>query len=179
MSRRKTIINPIRTKRINELIQKENISQKKLADLINHTQQSVNRICNGHNALTEDTAKAIINAFPNSGYRLEWLLGYDNDMTKADFWRNGVRSEKAAQDAVLILLSDAFKEISQYERNNTITEPSEIPQEELKTIETQLRDFAKSLAWNYLHQSNSHFWRHEKLIDERIMEKESEGEYYG
>ena len=34
---------------------------------------------NGYDKLTEETAQKIIDAFPDKGYRLSWLLGYDDD----------------------------------------------------------------------------------------------------
>ena len=177
MSKRKTEINPIRADRVKELIQREKITQKGLAKLIHQTPQNINRICNKQNALTEDTAKEIIKAFPQ--YRYEWLMGIDDFMTKADFWKNGVLSECATQNSIKTLLSDAFVELSQFQKTDVVQNLSDIPQEEYELMEAQIRDFAKCIAWNYLHQENSHFWRREKRIDEKIMMKETEGEYYG
>ena len=79
MSRKKTEINPIRAERVKKLIEWEGISQIDFASRIFQTQQNVSRILNLKTALTEETACDIVTAFPE--YRIEWLLGYDDDMT--------------------------------------------------------------------------------------------------
>ena len=84
MGRKKTEINPIRAERVKKLIEREKrinpkFSQTELAGRINMTQQNISRIINQKTALTEETARDIVKAFPK--YRIEWLLGYDDDMT--------------------------------------------------------------------------------------------------
>ena len=83
MSRKKTEINPIRAERVKALIEREGISQSAFAGKIPMTQQNVSRIINLKNALTEETARLIIERFPE--YRIEWLMGYDDQMTVYDF----------------------------------------------------------------------------------------------
>lgn len=92
MSRKKTEINPIRAERVKKLIEREGISQIDLATLIFQTQQNVSRIINLKTALTEETAQAIISAFPGKGYRIEWLLGYDDAMTTAEQFSNAIQT---------------------------------------------------------------------------------------
>lgn len=87
MSRPKTEINPIRAERIKTLIQREHITQQQLADRIYQSQQNLSRIMTLKSALTEETARAIVTAFPE--YRLEWLLGYDDNMTLDDWIESG------------------------------------------------------------------------------------------
>ena len=82
MSRKKTEINPVRAERVKKIIELEGISQQDFADRIFQTQQHVSRIVNQKSALTEETARAIVTAFPK--YRIEWLLGYDDYMTFSD-----------------------------------------------------------------------------------------------
>ena len=82
MSRKKTEINPVRAERVKKIIELEGISQQDFAKLIFRTQQNVSRIVNLKTALTEETAQAIVKAFPK--YRIAWLLGYDDYMTIAD-----------------------------------------------------------------------------------------------
>lgn len=178
MSKRKTDINPLWAERVKIIIKREKTTQMQLAKDINLVPQSVNRICMGRNALTEETARNIIACFPESEYRLEWLLGFDDYMTKSDFWRDGVKTEKATQNAIQAILSNAFVEISRFEKSN-VQVIEDIPIEDYELIEAQIRDFARSMAWNYLHQEQSNFWRREKRIDERIMEEEAEDFYHG
>ncbi len=91
MGRKKAEINPIRAERLKILIDREkkirhgDFSQIKFAESINMAQQNVSRIIQMHQALYEQTARHIIEQYPN--YRIEWLLGYDDYMTLAD-WKS-------------------------------------------------------------------------------------------
>ena len=91
MSRKKTEINPIRAERVKKLIEREKISQVDFASRIFQTQQNVSRILNLKTALTEETARDIVTAFPE--YRIEWLLGYDDSMTDYE-WADNVQNMK-------------------------------------------------------------------------------------
>lgn len=91
MSRKKTEINPIRAERVKKLIERERISQVDFANRIFQTQQNVSRILNLKTALTEETARDIVTAFPE--YRIEWLLGYDDSMTDYE-WADNVQNMK-------------------------------------------------------------------------------------
>lgn len=93
MSRKKTEINPIRAERVKKLIEREGISQIDFASRIFQTQQNVSRILNLKTALTEETAQDIISAFPGKGYRIEWLLGYDDSMTDIE-WADNIQNMK-------------------------------------------------------------------------------------
>lgn len=98
MSRKKTEINPIRAERVKKLIEREKISQVDFASRIFQTQQNVSRILNLKTALTEETARLIIEAFPE--YRIEWLLGYDDSMTNAEKFLNTI--QKANEEGLLL-----------------------------------------------------------------------------
>ena len=91
MSRKKTEINPIRAERVKKLIEREKISQVDFASKIFQTQQNVSRILNLKTALTEETARDIVTAFPE--YRIEWLLGYDDSMTDYE-WADNIQNMK-------------------------------------------------------------------------------------
>lgn len=91
MSRKKTEINPIRAERVKKLIEREKISQVDFASRIFQTQQNISRILNLKTALTEETARDIVTAFPE--YRIEWLLGYDDSMTDYE-WADNVQNMK-------------------------------------------------------------------------------------
>lgn len=84
MSRPKTALNPIRADRVKAMIDRENISQSEFADRVHLTQQAISRIVNLKTALTEETARDMIKAFPR--YRLEWLLGLDDYMSESDLF---------------------------------------------------------------------------------------------
>ncbi len=89
MSRKRTEIDPKRAERLKILIDHEKelrngkFSQTQFAKSIHMTQQNVSRIIQMHQALNEQTAKDIIEQYPK--YRVEWLLGYDDYMTPADY----------------------------------------------------------------------------------------------
>jgi len=90
MSRKKTEIKPIRAERLKIMIENENITQTKFAESIPMSQQSVSNIINCKTALTEETAREILKIYPR--YRIEWLLGFDDSMTDADFLSDVVQN---------------------------------------------------------------------------------------
>lgn len=107
MSRQKTEINPIRAERVKTLIDREKITQKELADRIFQTQQNVSRIIQKRQPLTEETARQIITAFP--GYRLEWLLGFDDCMTFEDMAdQNQLRRDRTA-DGLWVIFDNSLQ----------------------------------------------------------------------
>ena len=89
MSRKRTEINPKRAERLKTLIDHEkdlhggDFSQTAFAKSIHMTQQNVSRSIQMRQGLTEETARHIIEQYPD--YRIEWLLGYDDYMTTADY----------------------------------------------------------------------------------------------
>lgn len=91
MSRKKTVINPERGKRLKTLIDREKMTQKGFGERIHMSQQNISLIIKGKNPLTEETAKSVVKEFPE--YRIEWLLGYDNSMTQYD-WAEDIQSRK-------------------------------------------------------------------------------------
>lgn len=111
MSRKKTEINPIRAERVKTLIEREGIKQTAFAEKIHMTQQNVSRIITGKNALTEETARDIVEAFPD--YRISWLLGYDDTMTW-DQWKSSTTNEQHFDEIrkmieeVTYAMADAF-----------------------------------------------------------------------
>lgn len=82
MGRPKTEINPKRAERLKELIKAEGITQTQFAGSVGMSQQNISRIITKKHALTEETARTIIDHYPK--YPLEWLLGYEDYMTVAD-----------------------------------------------------------------------------------------------
>ena len=60
MSKPKSEINPIPAERFKELIKREDIKQIELVEKINLSQQSISRILQKKQTLTDDTARAII-----------------------------------------------------------------------------------------------------------------------
>lgn len=106
MSRPKTEINPIRAERVKTLIERENITQQQFADRIFQSQQNVSRILNQKSALTEETARAIVTAFPN--YRIEWLLGYDDAPTHESWIDNAQRLKDLAADGMWAIIEKSL-----------------------------------------------------------------------
>lgn len=75
MARPRVEIQRKRGENLKQLCRDEGISQAALANMIHISQQTISKICTGKATLTEQTAKLIVEKYPQ--YRLEWLLGYD------------------------------------------------------------------------------------------------------
>lgn len=162
MSKKATEINPIRAERVKTIIDREDINQQKLAELIFQTQQNVSRIIQKRQPLTEETARAIIRAFP--AYRLQWLLGYDDIMLQDDYKRAYIDRLDAANNAVMTLIDASVREISAREGIDPPPVIDNIP--EYLILEAQIRDFADGLIYNYIrHRSASHLW---SLLDQTV-----------
>lgn len=154
MSRKKTEINPIRAERVKKLIEREKISQVDFASRIFQTQQNVSRILNLKTALTEETARDIVTAFPE--YNVSWLLGDSDFMLKEDLRTDYIQRSHATDNACLQILDSALREVCARE-GIEIPTIDNIP--EILLLQGQLRDFADSLMWNYVrHRKHSHFW---------------------
>lgn len=159
MSRKKTEINPIRAERVKKLIENEKkirgkFTQTEFAKAISQTQQNVSRILNLQTALTEETAQDIVSKYPE--YRIEWLLGYDDFMTKEDFERDYIKRSHNTDNASIQILESALREVCLREGMEVPTLDN-IP--ELLLLQAQLKDYADSLMWNYVkHREHSHVW---------------------
>lgn len=114
MGRKKAEINPIRAERLKILIDREkkirhgDFSQIKFAESINMAQRNVSRIIQMHHGLTEETARHIIEQYPD--YRIEWLLGYDDYMTTADY-SHAVNYENLSYSAKVELFKKLTNEL--------------------------------------------------------------------
>lgn len=62
------------SERLRTLIEEENITQKKLAEIIGTTEQTISKAVTGKR-MTKRLAREICVAFPR--YNVEWLLGYN------------------------------------------------------------------------------------------------------
>ena len=157
MSRKKTEINPKRAERVKILIDREKITQTELANRIYQSQQNISRIIQKRQPLTEETARDIISVLPKDReYRIEYLLGYDDFMTKEDLRKHYIQQTDATNDATIQILNSALQEVC-------LREGMEIPTldniPELLLLQAQLRDYADSLMWNYVkHRDHSHVW---------------------
>ena len=79
-----------RASRIRELLQREGLKQKDLADRIDTEPQNLSRCLRSGN-VSEKMCRKIAACFP--AYRIEWLLGYDDYMTHYE-WADGVQLMK-------------------------------------------------------------------------------------
>lgn len=77
MARKPVEIKAIRGKRLKALLEEQGIKQAELSQKIHLSQQTISKIINGGANLTEDTARAIIYAFP--GYSYDYLMGFDQE----------------------------------------------------------------------------------------------------
>lgn len=104
MGRKKAEINPKRAERLKILIDREkklrngDFNQTKFAESIHMSQQNVSRIIQKHQNLHEDTAQEIVKQYPV--YRIEWLMGYDDYMTRADHLLSVVEQCQAEEETM-------------------------------------------------------------------------------
>ena len=163
MSRQKTEINPKRAENVKKLIEAEKITQTELADRIHMTQQNISRIVQMKQPLTEETARLIVDAFPD--YNISWLLGDSDFMLKADLRTDYIQRSHATDNACLQILDSALREVCARE-GIEIPTLDNIP--EILLLQAQLRDFADSLMWNYVtHRESSHVWSYLDQIGEK------------
>lgn len=105
MPRKKVEINPIRGKRLKELLNDQKTDQKELSKQIFISAQTISKIVNGKATLTEQTARLVIDKYPF--YNFEWLMGY------SDFKYN--HSEKKHNDDLLKVGMNAFESMLNYQ----------------------------------------------------------------
>lgn len=145
-------IENIRALRIKELLKRENLKQKHLADSLDIEPQNLSR-CLVSGKVSEKMCKNIAALFPE--YRKEWLMGIDDFMTQDDFKRAYIKNSDIRNNALLTVMDAALHEACLRE-NIPVPTLENIP--ELILLESQLRDYAVSLMAGYLHREDSHFW---------------------
>ena len=154
MSKKPTEINPVRADRVKTILERENVTQQRLAELIFQTQQNISRIMQKKQPLTEETAKAIIAACPE--YRIEWLLGYDDIMTQTDEIRVLINNKVDAAEAIHQLIFLTAAEICKREN----LPPPEIPILEYLELQDHLLDYTELILYDYLkNRDKSRFWK--------------------
>ncbi len=79
MGRPRRDIDAERGKRLKTIIEEQKITQKRLAELIHISPETLSNIINGKANLTEDNARRIVDLYPE--YSLFWLLGLDRPKT--------------------------------------------------------------------------------------------------
>ena len=173
MSRQRTEINPVRAERLKTLIDREKIKQSQLADMIFQSQQNISRIVQQKQPLTEETARDIINAVNQAtgkDYRIEWLLAYDDIMTRSDFHDQFISSYNAQEKAIDTILFAALKNVCIFEG---IEQPT-LDAQDYAFLRAQLIDAADSIAWNFTKKRQeraSSFWGLLDQLDQKVSEK--------
>ena len=147
-----------RVLRIKKILEDQNLTQKDLADALNMEPQNFSRFMVS-GKVSEKTCRKIIALYPE--YRIEWLLGYDDFMTLEEYKNTFIQRKDAVNAAVITILDAAVREVCAREN----IDPPQIDNiAEFCILETQLRDFADSLMWNYIvHRQHSHLWN---LLDQ-------------
>ena len=166
MSRKRTEINSIRAERFKIIISREKITQTELQGMIHLSQQSISRIVQSKQALTEETAQAIINVFPD--YRIEWLLGYDDTMLVSDEIMQVVRNKVDSAEAIRQVINLITAEICSREGMQRPDIPF-FP--DFTMLQEMLHDYAELLINDYIkNRANSRIWR--RLEDKNNMTQE-------
>ena len=76
MAKRRAEINPIRGKRLRQVLSEHKMDQRELAEKIGYTKEHISYIINGKRNLTPEAAEAIVKIFPD--IRLGRLLGIED-----------------------------------------------------------------------------------------------------
>lgn len=146
-----------RVSRVRAFLDRKGIKQKDLAEAIEMEPQNLSR-CMVSGKISEKTCRKIADCFP--GVRVEYLLGLDPYMTEEEK-EEAEKREALAHDlglrvnAPLTVLDTALQEICSLEG---IEVPNLDNLGEYLLLEAQLKDYAYSLMWRYLHRDCSHFW---------------------
>ncbi len=155
MRKTRAEINPIRAERLKILLNREKITQTQLADALHFTQQHISSIIRQHNALTEETAKAVISLFP--AYRLQWLMGFDDIMLHTDEITQMIHNEVDTADAITMVINLVADDICKREGIDRPFIPF-IP--DFSELQNRLRDYAELILYDYLmNRKNSRTWR--------------------
>ena len=93
------IFDSVRIARLKKILDEEQITQEQLVLKIGCTQQTISRIMNGKQVLTEHTAHDICNIYTN--YTAGWLLGYVDNGEK----------ESSIQKAICMIIEQLPKDI--------------------------------------------------------------------
>lgn len=104
MEQKKPKINAVCAERIKAVLKNERVTQAELSRRIGQTPQNVNRIINLKQPLIATTARDIANAFPKSGYRIEWLMGDDDVATQRDAMDSLVAKARKRHDDVVCMV---------------------------------------------------------------------------
>lgn len=80
--RPKAEIKPIQSIRLKQIMDEQGLNQTQLAKLIPVSQQALSKVMTHSGNISEETAKRIAALFPESGYRYEWIMGYDDIPTR-------------------------------------------------------------------------------------------------
>lgn len=94
-----------RTLHIKEMIKREHITQRVLAETIERDPVNLNRDLS-HNAVSLKTCEKIKKAYPK--YNIKWLEGYDDYMTDAERIVNTLRKKMNKADAKVEIFQDFF-----------------------------------------------------------------------
>ena len=139
--------------RIRELLKREGLKQKDLADLLDIEPQNLSRSLVSGN-VSEKMCRNIGDLFPK--YNVMWLLGDSDFMLTEEIRQDFIARSHATDTACLQILDSALREVCSRE-GIEIPTIDNIP--EILLLQGQLRDFADSLMWNYVrHREHSHFW---------------------
>lgn len=161
MSKKASEINPVPAGNLKTLLEREKCQQGKLADLIHLSQQSISRIIQKKQSLTDQTARAIINVFPD--YRIEWLLGYDDIMTHTDEIRAMIHNVVDTAEAINQVIRLVADDICKREKIKRPVIPN-IP--DFFSLQSMIHDYAELVLYDYLkNRKNSRIW---KSIDNRM-----------
>lgn len=125
MPRKKKEINPKQGERLQTILKEQKISQKGLSKKIFLSEKTISAMINGRSSLTHATAVALINLFPEAGYRYEWIMGYDDYKTNRDMFVSVIQDSQIEADllysGVLAFLRLSGYDISPaYENDGTL-----------------------------------------------------------
>ena len=148
-----------RAERVKTELSSSKQTQKVGAEKAHITPQHLTNVKNGKKPLTEDVAKSLAETL---NIRFEYLMGYDDFRTQKDLEEHYLKRFSEQNNAFHVVLDYAVTEVCLNE-NIPVQTLDNIA--EILYLESQIKDYAVSLVWQYLiHREHSSTWR---LLDQR------------
>lgn len=143
----------IRVTNIKKIMEVEGIKHlNELADEIGMEPQNLHRIMK-NGKVTERTCRRIIEKYPR--YRIEFLLGYDDDMTAEEHLKNYIHNYVNTAEAWIQVVKSTADNVC----NKAKIRREPIPSDDFYKISTRLKEYAELIVSEYiLHRDTSMYW---------------------
>ena len=139
-------VESIRAERIKTILKIEDLTQVDLADALQMEPQNVSRFLRS-GKVSEKTCRKINALYPQ--YRLQWLLGLDDDMNFTEMVHNYADRAEAVNMARWTILNNAFREVCEREGLDPI-KLDDVSDRQYFEMASYLAKQAEFIAWRYI-----------------------------